>query len=325
MSTGKLPALRELSIACRRALQWRLLVLWLLAQALPVLLSILPLWAAVAATLDRSPLARQLVKNFDAAVYMEAWSSLPRDGRALNPVGATLVLVLLLPWLSGTLLTAAGNPQRPSFATLVCGGLAQYWRMCRLWLWAMLVFGLAIGAGAGVLSVADGRVDKLALAADADRLMVAARSGAALLFLMAQATVDGARAQLVLEPARRSVVLAWGRACLRLMLRPRLLLLYLAISVAGLSAAALFVYLRLRTPAAGALGVSCAIVLSATCAASLVWMRCARVFALVGSEVEPASDATALPDTAMRVRSYSSPGDETHDYGDHCDYEQEMQ
>jgi hypothetical protein len=274
--------LAVLSSACRRALQWRLLLLWLLAEALPLVLAILPLWAAIADKLDESPLARRVVEDFDASLYADVWTSLLRDRGPAGAAGASIVLVLLLPWLSGTLLTAARDSERPDLASLVRGGVAEYGRMARLWLWSLLLLGLAAAGGKGLLGLADRRVAKLVLAGDAEHLLLAARGGVLVLFLLVHTTVDATRAQLALEPQRRSVVIAWWRACVRLVCRPIHLAFYLIITFAGLSLTALFVYARLRIPAVGGLGFSSAFLLGELGTAALVWMRCARVFALVG-------------------------------------------
>ena len=273
-----------LSAAARRALQWRLLLLWLLALALPLALANLPLWLALAGPLDHSLLGTQLVEGFEIPVLVETLMALGQRGYSpASSLGAGLVFVLLLPWLTGIVIAAARASERLGFAALLKGGLAEYWRMTRLWVWALLPLGLAGAAGAGVLHLAKEHGLTLTLEADADHLKQAALALAGLLFLLAHATVDAARAQLVIEPRRRSVILAWWRATRLLVRRPGRFLLYLLITAAGLALAALLGWLRIQVPAVSALSFVLALLLGQALVLALAWMRSARLFALVAA------------------------------------------
>ena len=275
---------RLLSEAAGRALQWRLLLLWLLALALPLLLASLPLWVALAGLLDHAVLGQRLVEDFELSVLIEAMMMLRERGYLpASGLGAVLVFVLLLPWLTGIALTAARSSARLGFAALLHGGLTEYGRMARLWLWALIPLGLAAAAGAGLLHLAKEHALKLTLEADADHLKQATVALSALLFLLAHATVDAARAQLVLEPRRRSVVLAWWRATRLLVRRPGRVLLYLLATAAGLLLAALLGWLRIQVPPVTVLGFVLALLLGQALVLALAWMRCTRLFALVAA------------------------------------------
>jgi hypothetical protein len=276
--------LSDWTAAWRQAAQWRLGLLWLLANALPLFMLALPLWRALAGPLDHSLLASRLVEGFDPAVLADALGSLRQRGYSpLASIGALLLFALTLPWLTGVVTTAARAPMPLPLLALASGGLANYGRMARLWLWALVPLGLALGAGLAASHVAREQALTMTLQADADLLGRAAAALGVLLFVLAHATVDAARAQLVLEPHRRSVVLAWWRALTRLVRRPGRIALYIAITVTGLFAAAVLSVLRVQVPPVGAAGLLGGIVLGQALVLVLAWMRCARLFALVRS------------------------------------------
>jgi hypothetical protein len=282
-STGRVAAwAAHFSEAARWALQWRLLLLWLIALALPLVLLCVPLWLTLGGQLDHSLLAKQLVDGFDPVPVIESLTTLRQRGWSpVSGIVAGFVFVLMLPWLTGTVMAAARSPKPLGFGALARGGLAEYWRMARLWLWAIVPLGAAAALGGAALDGAKEYALKLTFEADADHLQQAAAVLAALLFLFAHATVDAARAQLVIEPRRRSVVRAWLRATVRLVRRPARLLLYLAITAIGLLIAALLGALRVQWPPVDTLGFIVALFLGQALVLALAWMRCARLFALV--------------------------------------------
>lgn len=270
--------------AARHALQWRLLLLWLLALALPLVLASLPLWMALAGVLDHAVQGKQLVEGFELPVFAETLRMLTERGYSpASGLGAVIVFVLLLPWLTGIVFTAARTSAAQGFAALLKGGLTEYWRMARLWLWALVPLGLAAGAGAGMLHLAKEQALTMTLEADADHLTHVTIAIGALLFLLAHASIDAARAQLVLEPRRRSVVLAWWRATRLLLLRPGRILLYLLVTAAGLLLAALLGLLRIQVLPVTTLGFVAALLLGQALVLVLAWMRCTRLFALVAA------------------------------------------
>jgi hypothetical protein len=290
---------RSLFTVSRRALQWRLLLLWWLALALPALFACLPLWAALTAQLDHSLLGARLLQSFDVPVYLEVSMSLAKHGYAPGSgSGGALVFALTLPWLAGITTRAARSPAPPGFAALIHGGLDEYWRMTRLSLWALLPTGLAGAAGAAAIYFARQFGSRATLETDAQRAMLAAAALAALLFILARASVDAACARLVLEPERRSVVVAWWRGSVWLLVRPWRVLPYLLLTAAGLGAAAALAWLRIQTPAVGALGLIAGFVHVQAGVVALVWMRCARLFALAAAAFVPARTGRPTPEPA---------------------------
>lgn len=275
---------RQMFDAGRKALQWRLLLLWLLGLALPLLLLCLPLWFALAGPLDHSLLGKQLVDGFDAAVYIEALMGLARRRQAASAgLGAMLVYLLLLPWLTGIAMTAARSSQRLGFGALLKGGLTDYGPMARLWLWALVPLGLAGAVGAGVLYLVKQQAVTMTLEADAAHLRQAALAFSALLLLLALATLDAARAQWLIEPRRRSVIGAWWRGARLLVRRPGRILLYLLLTGFGLMVAAVLGWLRIQLPPVSGLSFALALLLGQALTLVLAWMRCARLFALVAA------------------------------------------
>lgn len=275
---------RNLVLGARQAAQWRLLLLWLLALALPLLLTLLPLTVAVAGQLDHSLLGPRLLDSFDLPALADVAAGVRQQGFAPAALlCGVLVFVLLLPWLTGTAMASARAPQRLGFAALLKGGLDEYGRMARLWLWALLPLGAAAGIGTGLQHVATEQGLTMTLEADAVHLGQAALALGALLLLLAHATVDAARAQLVLEPRRRSVIAAWWRATKRLLRRPGQVLLYLAMTAIGLLLAALLGWLRVQLAPVGPLSFLAVLLLGQALVLVLVWMRCARLFALVAA------------------------------------------
>ena len=270
--------------AGRKALQWRLLLLWLLALALPLLLLSLPLWLALSGPLDHSLLGKQLVDGFEPAVFIEVLIGLAQRGQAATSgIGAMLVFLLLLPWLTGIAMTAARSSQRLGFGALLKGGLSDYGPMARLWLWALVPLGLAGAVGAGVLYLVKQQALTMTLEADAVHLRQAALAFSALLLLLALATVDAARAQWVIEPRRRSVIGVWWRGARLLLRRPECILMYLLLTGFGLAVAAALGWLRIQLPPVSGLSFVLALLLGQALTLVLAWMRCARLFALVAA------------------------------------------
>jgi len=276
--------LSRFSAAAGLALQWRLLLLWLAALALPVLLLSLPLLISLKGSLEFSLLGAHLLDPLDLPVLIELLMGLGQRGYSpAAALPAVIVLFLLLPWLSGLVIAAARSPAPLGFGALLRGGLGEYGRMARLCLWALIPLGLAAGVAAGLLHISKEQALKFTLESDADHLGQAMLAISALVFLLAHATLDAARAQLAVEPQRRSVVRAWWRASKDLARRPSRLVLYLMLTVAGLLLAAVLAWARIQVAPVSALSFVLALLLGQVLVLCLSWMRCARLFALIAA------------------------------------------
>jgi len=274
----------QLRSGARLASQWRLLLLWLLALALPWLLALLPLWRALAAQLDQSLAARVLVERFELPVLAEALMGLGQNGFGASALfSSVLLLALLLPWLSGSLIAVVRAPLPLGFQALLQGGLREYGRMSRLWLWAMCLLGAVAAMGGGLMHWLGEKTALMQLETEADRWSRAVLLFTGLLFLLVHASLDAARARLALEPQRRSVLKAWRLATRDLWRQPRRLLGYLLITALGLLAAVLIGLLRVQLAPVGAGSQLLALALGQLLVLALVWMRCARVFALAAA------------------------------------------
>ena len=66
------------------ALQWRLLLLWLVLLLLPTALAALPVWRTLAGLLDRSVHAADWARHFDALAFGDVVGKLGDSGAALH-------------------------------------------------------------------------------------------------------------------------------------------------------------------------------------------------------------------------------------------------
>ena len=104
---------------------------------------------------------------------------------------------------------------------------------------------------------------------------------AAVLFFVAQLTIDAGRAHFAAEPHRRSAFFAWWSGVRLLLRRPlRVLGFGLVTAMAGSGVAAGFLLLRFRIHQAGPATVLVAFLLAELAAASVGWSRAARLIGL---------------------------------------------
>lgn len=255
----------------RPALQWRLMLLWLLALLLPTLAAALPVWTMLGEAFDHTVNAAALARRLDLVAIADVFSLHTRHASALaGGGGVALALTLLLsPLLTGAAITAARAPAPLGFAALAAGGVREYGRLLRMLLWAVVPLGVAAFLGALVLDAAAGAV-------------MGATLVAVLLALLAHATLDLGRAVLALDRRRSSAVLAWFHGLGLLVQRPFAVLgLYLGLSALGLLLAAALALARLNVPALGAGSLLGGLLLAQLAVLALAWMRCARLFGLM--------------------------------------------
>lgn len=285
-AVGQRPAgIKAALHATRGALQWRLLLWWALLLLLPTAVAALPLWQMLGANLDHSLYAARLAERLDLIALADlAVSANERHGAALGAGGiVALVLTLLLsPLLTGMTVAAARAPQRPRFMALLAAGAQEYARLLRMLIWAVVPLGIAAALGSIALRFSDRTAETAILESDATHAARLAFLAAALLVLLAHATVDAGRAVLASDRRRTSAVAAWWNGCRLLARRPLAVLgVYVSITAMGLVAAALLAFARLHVPALGALGTVGAVVLAQLAVMALGLMRSARLFALL--------------------------------------------
>ncbi|WP_323143917.1 hypothetical protein [Massilia phyllosphaerae] len=277
--------LRRALRAAGAALQWRLLLWWVLLLVLPAIVAALPVWRMLSANLDYAVHAPQLAARLDMLAIADIGASLQERWSTAVGTGGMVALALTLllsPLLSGMTIAAARAPGRLGMGALLTGGAQEYPRMLRTLVWAVVPLGIAgLLAGAAFRAAGNTATNAL-LETDAAHASRSAALVALLVFVIVHATVDAGRALLGSERQRKSAVVAWFGG-VRLLLRRPLALLgsYVVITAIGLTLAALLALARVQVPALGAGGTVGAILLAQLIVVVLGWMRSARLFALM--------------------------------------------
>jgi hypothetical protein len=162
--------------------------------------------------------------------------------------------------------------------------------MFRLMLWSLLPYAVAIGLGVMAIGVAHRSAGHAVLQSVADRYRHGAQWVLAVLFVLAHAMVESARAAFIADPGLRSATRALGRGFMQLLRRPLgTLLSYLVIGALGSAIALALGVGRLRTSAVGLGGFLMALLFTELAVLAVGWMRIARLFALaaVGRSLAP--------------------------------------
>lgn len=265
------------------ALQWRLLLLWVIALAIPTLIMALPFWQIFGAALNYNVHAAELAQHLKLNAINDVMAVLVQNKLLLQEASFTALLLTLLlsPFLSGMIITAARAPQPLTLGKLMHGGLSEYWRLARMLIWALIPFGVAGGIGAAAMHFAADYADQAILQSNAELVNNLALALLVLLLVLADAVVDAGRAQLIHFHARRSAFKA-GLAGLMLVLRRPLsaLGLYVLITLIGLLLAAVLGLLRINLHHVEAWGFIVALVLTQLIVISMAWLKAARIYAL---------------------------------------------
>lgn len=268
--------------AMATALQWRLLLLWLLLMLLPTAVVALPLWRMLASLLDHSVHAEAWARHFDPLMFGDAMFALVGHtawlGGALL-LGAVLTL-LLSPFLDGMAVGSGRAGRRLDFGALLLSGWIEYGRMFRVMLWSLLPYALVVLVAGIGSHLADKHAEQAVLQAQADAWQHGAHWALLVAFVLMQSIVESTRAAFIADTGLRSATRAFGRGIRQLLRRPlKTLSFYLAVSLIGLAIAAAFGMARLHTTAVGG-GFWLALLLGQLVVLALAWMRVARLFAL---------------------------------------------
>lgn len=283
---------RALGAAIGQALQWRMLLLWLLATLVPALLAAMPIWGAVQAQFGHSLHADAIAAGRNVPLLIQG---LMKVSEFAGPLGAgllsALVLTLLVsPFLSGMVVAALRATRRLGFAELIAGGVAQYWRMLRMMLWSVIPLGIAIFIGAAAMGAADKSTADAVLSAEVDHASRIALVVALVAFVLLHASVEAGRGWIGADGTLRSVIRAWWRGLKLLVRRPLATLgVYLGSLVLGLGLALLFTWLRLETGGVGTGAFVLGFLLAQCTALALAWGRITRLYGLA----DLAADARA--------------------------------
>ncbi|NVE00057.1 hypothetical protein [Massilia sp. BJB1822] len=269
--------------AARAALQWRLLLLWCGVTLLPSLVLALPVWQYLN-VLSHSVLAPELAVSLNHPALADLIHGFREQGGGVrNGALLSAVLALLLsPLLCGSVITAARSRQTLGFRALWSGGLAEYPRLLRTLIWAIVPVGLALGAAQGLHSLAESHGEKAVLASSAENVALLATIASVVLLAFANLTLDAGRAALAIDKRRSSAVKGWWRGLKLLARYPGAVLgLYLALSLGGLLLAGLLGIARVNVPTGQIVGFIGGLLLTQAIVLVLAWMRSARLFALI--------------------------------------------
>ena len=270
--------------AARAALQWRLLLLWVLWMLIPTAIVGLTVFQTLSVQLDYSVHAAAIARQLDMTVFADLMAAHGKNAAAFNVAGlmGLIVTLLMSPLLSGMAATAARAPETLGFRALTAGALTEYPRMLRMLLWSAVPLGLALALGSLAIDAAADMDQAAIVESDAAPFRYAALALTALLLALAHATLDAGRAALAIERRRTSAVKAWWSGCALLLRRPLAGFgMYAVISLVGFSIAAALAVARLNVSGAGLAGFIGALLLVQLAVAVLGWMRSARLFALV--------------------------------------------
>lgn len=265
------------------ALQWRLLLLWVLLLLVPVMVASLPLWQALGGLLDHSVHASEWALHFDMLMFGDVMQALGTQHPMFHGavLASVVCAVLLLPWLNG-MVVASGRAGRPlGFGGLLQGGLTEYGRMFRVLLWSLLPYAGAIFLVQFGLDRADDHVDTAVLQSQADTAQHIAWWVSGLLLVIVQSWVESARAAFLADTGLRSATVAMIRGLLQVLRRPfSTIFAYVLVTAIGFAIALGVGLLRVQTVAADTQGLLLAFALGVFVVVALGWMRTARLFAL---------------------------------------------
>jgi hypothetical protein len=270
--------------AAGAALQWRLVLLWTIVLLIPTAVSTLPMWQLLSASFDHSVHAAALASSLDLNAISDLVGASARNGTGIGNGNllALLFTLLLSPLLAGMTIHAARAPARQGLGALIVGGVQEYARLLRMLAWAIVPLGIVAGIAAAAFGAAHAYSQKALLESDADHVRLAATCIVALLFAIADASLDAGRAVLAGDRRRKSAVKAWWAGFKLLLRRPLATLgTYLVITIAGLAIAALLAVARLNVAPLGLGGWLGAFLLTQLAVIALGWMRGARLFAML--------------------------------------------
>jgi hypothetical protein len=276
--------------AAQRGLnQWRLGLLWIFATLIPTLILAVPAGSMLAEALDHSIFAGEWAQRWNLTVVFELMENYPQFAPALLGAAVVSGLVTLLMWpLQSAMIVSIAQAQQPlGFVALLQGGVRAYGRMLRMLLWSMIPYGIAGAIGYAALKLVKKLGRNAILASTTEHQHAAAMILLILLLVLAHVTVEAGRAQLAVDPARRSAVKAWWRGVKLVRARPLATFgSYLLLTAAGLVIMALLGVLRINLPGASLIGIVVALGITQLIVMGVVWMRSSRLFALMQISAE---------------------------------------
>ena len=264
------------------AVQWRLLLLWMLIMLIPATVVALPLWRMLGGVLDTSVHSAEWAQHFNDLMFTDVMSSFfdqPQWLGATALLGLSLTL-LLSPFLDGMIVGSGRAGRRLGFGALLQHGLIEYGRMFRVMLWSLLLYGILVAVAGAAAHMAEKSADAAVLESQVDRFHSIVHWVLLIVFVLVQSIVESTRSAFIADTGLRSATRALGRGIRQLFKRPlRTLLFYVVVTVVGLAVTSVFTVARINVTAVG-MGFLVALVLSQLIVVAIGWMRTARLFAL---------------------------------------------
>lgn len=298
--------LSALMAALAAGLRWRVLLWWSIALAVPALIALLPIWAGLQSQFAYSPKSAEIAGMGDLPMMIEGLRGMSDQFKGITLAGlvATVITLLLSPWLTGMVVASIRARRSLGMGELAHGGLSEYGRMFRMLLWSIIPMGVAIGVGAAVFFALDKQADGAILASEAERAANIGMGVLAVLALFAHATVEAGRGWMAADVGLRSVIRAWWRG-LKLVLRRPLasLIVYLGTAIVGYGLALVFVWLRTKTGGAGMGGFVLGVIVTQLLVAMLAYARIARLhgFAVLADDARVRREAAAVVPEARDI------------------------
>jgi len=284
MNTTSTPTFSSvLAQSARFALQWRLLILWIIVLLIPTIIMTFPFWQIISSQLDNSVYAGALAQQLNMNSINDILWVIMQNKFLIHGagIGALIFTLLLSPFLSGAIVTAARSTTPLATGKLIHGGIAEYWRMFRMMICAIIPFAIAGAIIAGVMHMADGYTEKAIQESNADFVGHISLAIMIILLVIADASVEAGRAQFVHSTTRRSAFKAWWKGVMLVVKRPLSTLgFYVLISLIGLVLAAVFGLLRLHIGHVSTPGFIIGLIFTQLIVASTAWMKIARLYAL---------------------------------------------
>lgn len=267
----------------RTAVQWRLLLLWLVIMLIPASLVALPLWRMLGGLLDTSVHAPEWAQQFNDIMFSDVMMNFSDHPQWLvtSLAVAQAVTLLLSPFLAGMIVGSGRAGRALGFGALLQNGLVEYGRQFRLKLWSLLPYAVVIAVGLMGSHLADKHAEQAVLESQADRYDHIVRVVVLIVFVLVQSIVESARAAFIADTTLRSATRALWRGIKQLFRQPvKTLVFYLVVTLVGLVLAAVLGMLRIRVTPVGVAGFVLALLLSQLVVLVIGWMRTARLFAL---------------------------------------------
>jgi hypothetical protein len=265
------------------AMQWRLLLVWLVLLLIPTLVVTLPVWGSLSDLLDHSVHADAWARQFDAMMAGDVVRLALNNigGLEAAAIAGTVVTLLLSPWLNGMIVGAGRSGRTPSMGEHLHNGLSMYGKMFRLLLWSTLLYAGATWLVIHGADFADKHDEKAVLKSQGDLWEHGVYWLIGVLFVLVHAIVDSARAAYIADPSLRSATVALFRGLMQLLRRPlSTLFTYVLISAIGYGLMLLLGMLRIQWSAASWVGLVGGVLLVQLISAATGWTQVARVFAL---------------------------------------------